>query len=161
MSRSREVPSLRHRVFWTMILRQEAPLIHEIEVKINEGLEAERNLTTVREEIRRELVEAENSGNLGNKERSQIESRIRRLDRRLGQLRQKNLEAQRRFLDVIGDIKMGEIRSQRRAHYKLGGVAQFCANVVTNYVRTCMSLCMGIVNFWVGILGKFADVVHG
>lgn len=141
------------------ILRREAPLIHEIEVKVNEGLDAERNLTSVREEIRRELVEANNSGNLGSVQRSQMESRIRQLDMRLGQLRQKNLEAQRRFLDVIGSIQTGKIRSQRRAHNMLGGVAQFYVNVVMGYVRTCMSLCMGIVNFWLGLFGKFTGVV--
>ncbi|KAL1420023.1 hypothetical protein MTO96_024697 [Rhipicephalus appendiculatus] len=141
------------------ILQREAPLIHEIEVKINEGLEAERNLTSVREEIRRELAEAKNSGNVGSIQRSQMESRIRQLDGLLVQLRQKNFEAQRRFLDVIGGIRTGKIRSQQRAHSLLGDIEQFYTDVVMGYVRTSLRLCMGIVKFWFGLFGKFTGLV--
>uniref|UniRef100_A0A6G5A7P7 Putative secreted protein n=1 Tax=Rhipicephalus microplus TaxID=6941 RepID=A0A6G5A7P7_RHIMP len=140
------------------ILRREAPLIQEIEVKINEGLEAERDLESVREEIRRELVEAKKSGKVGGIQRSQMESRIRQLDRIIGQLRQKNLEAQRRFTDVISGIKTGRIRSQRMAHGMLGGLEQFYTDVVMGYVRTSLKLCMGIVNFWLGLFGKFTGM---
>ncbi|KAH7973940.1 hypothetical protein HPB49_007520 [Dermacentor silvarum] len=143
------------------ILRQEAPLIHEIEMRISEGLEAERNLTSLREEIRRELAEAESSGGLGDGQRAQMENRIWQLDKRLGQLRQKNLEVERRFLDVIGGIRSGTIRNRWQAHNMLGGIAQFYTNVVMSYVNTSVSLAMGIVNFWTGLFGKITGMVGG
>ncbi|XP_070376932.1 uncharacterized protein [Dermacentor albipictus] len=143
------------------ILRQEAPLIHEIEVRMNQGLEAERNLTTVREEIRRELVEAESSGRVGDDQRAQMENRIWQLDKRLSQLRQKNLEVERRFRYVIGGIRSGTIRSPRKARSMLGGIVQFYTNVVMSYVNTSVSLAVGIVRFWTGLFGRLAGGSSG
>ncbi|XP_075526679.1 uncharacterized protein LOC142558429 [Dermacentor variabilis] len=143
------------------ILRQEAPLIHEIEVRMNQGLEAERNLTAVREEIRRELVEAESSGRVGDAQRAQMENRIWQLDKRLSQLRQKNLEVERRFRYVIGGIRSGTIRSRRKARSMLGGIVQFYTNVVMSYVNTSVSLAVGIVRFWTGLFGKLTGMAGG
>ncbi|KAH6921627.1 hypothetical protein HPB50_003617 [Hyalomma asiaticum] len=83
------------------ILREEAPIIRVIRTKINEGHEAERNLTAIRSAI---LQELSNANGIGIIRRIQIKNRLRELDTRINELRGKNEEAElklRTFMDGV------------------------------------------------------------
>lgn len=148
--------------FAVQIVREEAPLIRQIEIQINEGLEAERNLTAVRAAIRRELAEAKRSGSLGGGDQLfRMERQLQQLDGRLAGLHAKNQEAEKRFRNFVGGIDSGRIRTRRQARLELGGIAQFCSQVVMHYVKACVSLCAGIVNFYKNIFVGIANVFRG
>ncbi|XP_077496104.1 uncharacterized protein LOC144107006 [Amblyomma americanum] len=149
----------RNNNFAVQVVREQAPLIRQIEIQINEGLEAERNLTAVRAAIRRELAEAKKTGSVRGSFR--MERQLQQLDDRLAGLRAKNKEAEIRFRNFVGGIDSGRIRSQRQARAELGGIAQFCSQVVMKYVNVCVSLCAGIINFYKNIFVRIANIFHG
>lgn len=148
------------------IMRREAPLIHDIELKIQNGLETERNMSSVRQLIIRELAKMKQKHGLTvSIQRRQAEERLRELELRLGELQKKNREAEGRYGAFVSGVASGEIRDERQAHSMLDGIKNFCDSIVyfvvniwtTLYakcIETAKSVFEGLGNMFHSLLGR-------
>ncbi|XP_077544861.1 uncharacterized protein LOC144158071 [Haemaphysalis longicornis] len=162
-------------------MRREAPLIHDIELKIQNGLETERNMSSVRQLIIRELAKMKQRHGLTvSIQRRQAEERLRELELRLGELQKnwllstcppaaslpcRNREAEGRYGAFVSGVASGEISDERQAHSMLDGIKNFCDSIVyfvvniwtTLYakcIETAKSVFEGLGNMFHSLLGR-------
>ncbi|XP_037554450.1 uncharacterized protein LOC119431058 [Dermacentor silvarum] len=143
------------------IMQREAPLIRDVEAKIHEGKEAERNLTGIRDAIRREMSGVDGTDGAAHLRRLQMTKRLRELDQRIAELHAKNQEAQQRFRGFVGAIDAGDIRDENEARSALGSIYHFCGTVVAGAVRACRGVYKNVVSFFTDkVVGGIGDMFH-
>ncbi|XP_049513636.1 uncharacterized protein LOC119465970 [Dermacentor silvarum] len=139
------------------ILRDEAPLIREIETKMHEGREMERNLTAVRDAIRQEMVNARGIGPI---RRIKMYRKLGQLESRIKLLHGKNEEGEQRFRAFVSGVASGEISDRRSAHTILDNIFNFYGTVVEKIVVVCRSFAGGIINFYKRIFLSIGSAIH-
>ncbi|KAH8031038.1 hypothetical protein HPB51_012726 [Rhipicephalus microplus] len=142
----------------SQILREEAPVIRVIQTKIDEGREAEHNLTAIRGAILRELTNAKGVGVF---RRIGIQRRLRELDTRINQLHGKNQEAELKLRTFIGGVQSGRIRDRRQARSILDNIYHFCGTVVAKLVVLCRGLAGAVVNVYQRVILGLSNAIHG
>ncbi|XP_037530043.1 uncharacterized protein LOC119407236 [Rhipicephalus sanguineus] len=143
------------------IMQREAPLIKDVEAKIDEGKEMERNLTAIREALLREISGVDGTGGASPLRRIQMKKRLRELEQRIADLHSKNEEAQQRFRGFVSAIDSGEIQDEVQARSALGRIYDFCNTAVGGAVRACRVVFAGVRRFFYDkVLGGIANVFH-
>ncbi|XP_077496461.1 uncharacterized protein LOC144107345 [Amblyomma americanum] len=142
------------------IVRKEAPLIRDIEEKMREGRETERNLTATRDVIRREMDGGGGTGVAEGEDRDQMEKRLRELDGHIGQLHSKNKVAEEKFRKFIGSIDSGKIHDQQQAHDRLRDISHFVDTGVIGSVKGSKVAFGGVVNLYRRIKGGIRHIFH-
>ncbi|KAK8780206.1 hypothetical protein V5799_018450 [Amblyomma americanum] len=148
--------SLAENSMGAQILREEAPIIRNIEIAMHEGRDMERNLTAIRDAIRQELVSVKGIGHI---HRVKAKRRLRELDVRINQLRIKNDLGEKKLHTFISGIASGEIRDRRRAHGILDNIYNFYRTVIGNLVIVCRRFAYGVINFYKNILFGIGDAI--
>ncbi|KAH7976326.1 hypothetical protein HPB52_011908 [Rhipicephalus sanguineus] len=133
-------------------------MIRVIQTKINEGREAEHNLTAIRSAILRELTNAKGVGVF---RRIQIKRRLQELDSRINELHGKNQEAELKLRTFIGGVESGKIRDRRQARSILDNIYHFCGTVVAKLVVLCRGLAGAVINVYRRVILGLADAIHG
>ncbi|KAL1420024.1 hypothetical protein MTO96_024698 [Rhipicephalus appendiculatus] len=143
------------------IMQKEAPLIKDVEAKIDEGKETERNLTAMREALLREISGVGGTGGASPLRRIQMKKRLRDLEQRIADLHSKNREAQKRFRGFVSAVDSGVIQDEEQARSALGRVYDFCNTAVAGAVRACRVVFEGVRSFFYDkVLGGIANVFH-
>ncbi|KAH6921628.1 hypothetical protein HPB50_003618 [Hyalomma asiaticum] len=139
------------------ILRDEAPMIREIETRMNEGLEMERNLTAIRDALRQEIVNAKGIGEI---RRIRLNRRLGELELRIRELHGKNQEGEARFRTFLNGVASGEIRDRRSARSVLDTIYNFYGTIVSRVIAICRSFAGGIINIYKRIFLGVGSVIH-
>ncbi|XP_037273606.2 uncharacterized protein LOC119165574 [Rhipicephalus microplus] len=143
------------------IIQREAPLIKDVEAKIDEGKETERNLTAMREALLREISGVDGTGGASPLRRIQMKKRLRELEKRIADLHSKNQEAQQRFRGFVSAVDSGAIRDEEEAHSALRRVYNFCNTAVAGAVRACRGVFARVRGFFYDkVVGGIANVFH-
>ncbi|KAH8029917.1 hypothetical protein HPB51_005219 [Rhipicephalus microplus] len=139
------------------ILQEEAPMIREIETKMHEGREMERNLTAIRDAIRQEIVGARGIGII---RRIKMKRQLRELEFRIRELHGKNQEGESKFRAFVSGIASGEIRDRRSARSVLYTIFNFYGTIVSKIVTICRGFAGGIINIYKRIALGVGGVIH-
>ncbi|XP_075526358.1 uncharacterized protein LOC142558083 [Dermacentor variabilis] len=143
------------------IMQREAPLIRGIEAKIHEGKETERNLTGIRDAIRREMFGVDGAGEATHLRRIEMKKRLRELDQRIAELHAKNQEAQQRFRGFVGAVDSGDIRDENQAHSALGDIDRSSGTAVAGAARAARGVYAKVASFFRDtVVGAVGDVFH-
>ncbi|XP_077544799.1 uncharacterized protein LOC144157968 [Haemaphysalis longicornis] len=143
------------------ILRDEAVLITEIQKKLQRGRDTERNLTAVRDVIRKKMDEdSTGSRRLGGLRRRRLETRLGRLDQLIVQLQSSNRDGEARFREFIGGVASGKIRNPNEAHSILDSLYRTLESGLMKLVKVCYSFLSGIIDTIHNLALGLGNAIH-
>lgn len=135
------------------ILRGEHQVIHEIEVVLDLGRNLEKNLSSMREVVTKEM-EKSRSG----REVIQCKRKIARIDDILTQVQTRNDKTETQFRELVKRILSGEIRSKRRCHVLLHGLLSGYRTSLHGLVRNSAGFLRSVVR---GVSGALSHLGAG
>ncbi|XP_070376933.1 uncharacterized protein [Dermacentor albipictus] len=143
------------------IMQREAPLIRDVEARIHEGKETERNLTGFRDAIRREMSGVGGTGEATHLRRIEMKKRLRELDQRIAELHAKNQEAQQRFRGFVGAVDSGDIRDEIQARSALDDIDRSSGTAVAGAARAAKGVFGKVASFFrEKVVGAVGDAFH-
>uniref|UniRef100_A0A131Z2R6 Male-specific Is5 protein n=1 Tax=Rhipicephalus appendiculatus TaxID=34631 RepID=A0A131Z2R6_RHIAP len=136
-----------------MMLGEQRRVIHEIEIVIDLGRKFEKNLTTMRELVNKEMEKSRSRHEI-----MVCKKRIAGIDKILTQVHTRNDQTEARFRTLLKRILSGEIRSKQRSRVLLQGLLTGYRTSLHSLFRNSSGFLRSIVQ---GVSGALSHLGMG